>query len=71
VDYGSLDYAIADTKKAMQEVRSRGIHPFLITSDKKGAGYLKEISPQTQSIILPRVESLPVLLPALYKRLTA
>ncbi|MBI5585550.1 MAG: VWA domain-containing protein [Deltaproteobacteria bacterium] len=71
VDYGNLDYAIADTKKAMQEVRSRGIHPFLITSDKKGAGYLKEISPQTQSIILPRVESLPVLLPALYKRLTA
>jgi hypothetical protein len=71
VDYGSLEYAMADTKKAMQEVRSRGIHPFLITSDKKGAGYLKEISPQTQSIILPRVESLPVLLPALYKRLTA
>jgi hypothetical protein len=71
VDYGSLEYAIADTKKAMQEVRSRGIHPFLITSDKKGAGYLKEISPQTQSIILPRVESLPILLPALYKRLTA
>ena len=71
VDYGNLDYAIADTKKAMQEVRSRGIHPFLITSDKKGAGYLKEISPQTQSIILPKVESLPVLLPALYKRLTA
>jgi hypothetical protein len=30
----------------------------------------KEISPQTQSVILPRVESLPVLLPALYKRLT-
>jgi hypothetical protein len=71
VDYGTLDYAIADTKKAMQEVRSRGIHPFIITSDKKGATYLKEISPQTQSIILQHVESLPVLLPALYKRLTA
>ncbi len=71
VDYGSLEYAIADTKKAMQEVRSRGIHPFIITSDKKGASYLKEISPQTQSIILQHVESLPVLLPALYKRLTA
>lgn len=71
VDYGGLDYAIADTKKAMQEVRSRGVHPFIITSDKKGATYLKQISPQTQSIILPNVESLPVLLPALYKRLTA
>jgi hypothetical protein len=70
VDYGSLDYAIADTKKAIQEVRNRGIHPFIITSDKKGAAYLKEISPQTQSIILQHVESLPVLLPALYKRLT-
>ena len=70
LDYGSLDYAIQDTKKAIQECRNQRIHPFIITSDKKGASYLRQISPQTQSIILPKVELLPAMLPAIYKRLT-
>jgi nitric oxide reductase activation protein len=70
LDYGNLDYAIADTRKAIQEVRQKRIHPFIITSDKKSTDYLRRIAPQTQSIILPRVELLPTLLPAIYKRLT-
>ena len=70
LEYGYLDYAIADTKKAIQESRRKGIHPFIITSDKKGEDYLKRISPETGSIILPKVELLPTLLPAVYKRLT-
>lgn len=70
LEYGNLDYAIADTKKAIQEVRRRRIHPFIITSDQKSTDYLKRIAPQTQSIILPKVELLPTLMPALYKRLT-
>ena len=70
LEYGNLDYAIADTRKAMQEVRRNRIHPFIITSDQKGADYLRKISSETQSIVLPRVESLPTMLPSLYKRLT-
>lgn len=70
LEYGNLDYAIADTGKAIQEARRARIHPFIITSDQKGADYLRRISSDTQSIVLPRVESLPTLLPALYKRLT-
>ncbi len=70
LEYGVLDYAVADTKKAIQETRRKRIHPFIITSDKKGEEYLKRISPQTGSIILPKVELLPKLLPAIYKRLT-
>ncbi len=70
LEYGNLDYAIADTGKAIQEARRQKIHPFIITSDQKGAEYLKLISTETQSVVLPRVESLPTLLPALYKRLT-
>ena len=65
------DYAIADTCKAIQEVRRNRIHPFIITSDQKSTDYLKRIAPQTQSIILQKVELLPQLLPAIYKRLTA
>ena len=70
LEYGDLNYAIADTGKALREARSKRIHPFIITSDKKGTSYLKQISPQTESVILPKVEMLPTLLPALYKRLT-
>lgn len=70
MEYGNLEYAISDTKKAIQEARSKQIHPFIITSDKKGSDYLQMISPQTECVILPKVELLPTLLPNLYKRLT-
>jgi len=70
LEYGNLDYAIADTHKAIQEASRKRIHPFIITSDAKSADYLRRIAPQTQSIIVPRVELLPGLLPAIYKRLT-
>ena len=69
-EYGTLSYAISDTKKAIQEARQKRIHPFIITSDKKGAEYLKQIAPQSQSIVLSKVELLPTMLPAIYKRLT-
>ncbi|CAB1085249.1 hypothetical protein D1AOALGA4SA_12737, partial [Olavius algarvensis Delta 1 endosymbiont] len=70
LEYGNLDYAIADTKKAIQEAQRQRIHPFIITSDQKSTDYLRRIAPQTQSIILPKVEMLPTLMPALYRRLT-
>jgi hypothetical protein len=70
MEYGNLEYAISDTKKAIQEARNKNIHPFIITSDKKGSDYLQMISPQTECVILPKVELLPTLLPAIYRRLT-
>ena len=70
LDYGDLDYAVADSKKAVLEARKLKINPFIITSDPEGAGYLAQITRLTQSIVLPRVEMLPSLLPTIYKRLT-
>jgi hypothetical protein len=70
LEYGNLEYATADTGKAIREARRAKIHPFIITSDQKGAEYLRKISSETQSIVLPSVDSLPTMLPALYKRLT-
>ena len=70
LEYGDVNYAIEDTKKAVREARMLRINPFIITSDKVGASYLNRISPQSQSIILPKVELLPKVLPAMYKRLT-
>ncbi|MBI5250707.1 MAG: VWA domain-containing protein [Desulfomonile tiedjei] len=71
IEYGSLDYAMADTRKAFKEARLNKVHPFIITSDEKGASYLKKICPQTQSVVLPKAEVLPHVLPAIYRRLTA
>ena len=70
LEYGTLGYAISDTRKALQEARQQRIHPFIITSDQKGSDYMKRICPQTGSIIVPRVEQLPFVLPAMYKRIT-
>lgn len=70
LEYGDLNYAIADTKKALQEARQHRIHPFIITSDQKGSAYMRWICPTTQRIVVPRVELLPRVLPAIYRRLT-
>ncbi len=70
LDYGDLRYAVADTKKAVMEARKQRIHPFIITSDREGAEYLEQVTRWTESIVLPRVELLPFMLPAVYKRLT-
>jgi hypothetical protein len=70
LEYGSLSYAIADTKRAIEEARQHRIHPFVITSDRRGSEYMKRICPRTQSIVVPRVEHLPLVLPAMYRRLT-
>lgn len=70
LEYGNLDYGVADTKKALQEARRHRVHPFIITCDRKGAEYMKRICPHTQSVVVPRVEQLPTMLPAMYKRLT-
>ena len=70
LEYGTLSYAVADTHRALREARRHRIHPFIITSDQKGSEYMKLICPQTQSIIVPKAEQLPTVLPAMYKRLT-
>lgn len=70
LEYGNLDYALSDTRKAIQEAEKKGIHPFIITSDVKSTQYLRHIVSETRSIIVPHVELLPHMLPALYKRLT-
>ncbi|MCG6895050.1 MAG: VWA domain-containing protein [Desulfobacteraceae bacterium] len=69
-EYGDLDYAVADTRNAADALQPSRIHPFVITSDREGADYLERMVPGAASVILPRVERLPDLLPRLYRRLT-
>ena len=46
LEYGTLDYAVADTGKAISEARQARIHPFIITSNHKGAEYLNQFLPR-------------------------
>jgi nitric oxide reductase activation protein len=63
-------YAVQDSRKALQEARDQGIHPFCITVDREGGEYLEGIYGKVAYTIIDDVASLPGRLPILYKRLT-
>lgn len=64
------DYALEDTKAALQEVKARGIHPFCITVDADARGYLARMYGEVCYLIIDRVQSLPERLPRIYRTLT-
>lgn len=65
------DYALEDTKKALQEARRQDIHPFCVTIDREADAYVRRMYGDVQFAVLDRAESLPVKLPRMYQRLTA
>lgn len=65
------DYAVEDTKKALQEARCLGIVPFCVTIDQEATEYQQRLSGDAWFTIVDRVESLPTRLPNIYRRLTA
>jgi nitric oxide reductase activation protein len=64
------EYALEDTKMALQEVRMRGIDPFCITVDREADDYLRRMYGDVRFLIIDHVETLPERLPRLYQRLT-
>lgn len=70
VDYGDVDYAIEDTRMALWEGRNKGINSFCITVDKKSRDYLPHMYGEANYTIIDNVESLPLSLPLIYKKLT-
>lgn len=63
-------YATADTKMALREAKRLGVHPYCITVDREGAEYLKGMYGEVAYMVIDQVESLPVKLPQIYRRLT-
>ena len=63
-------YAQADTKKALQEARIKGVFPFCITIDEQGGEYLADMYGERDFLVLDRVEKLPSVLPQMYQRFT-
>ena len=69
-DRTEKEYAIHDTKQALNEARREGITPFALTVDRAGHDYLKTMCEDMGYEVVGDIESLPRRLPALYRRLT-
>ena len=64
------EYAVHDTKKALDEAKIQGINSFCLTVDKNGHDYLKTMCSDMGYEILDDINDLPERLLVLYRRLT-
>ena len=63
-------YALEDTRMALNEAKQKGIHPFCITVDRNASDYIRKMYQDIQYLYISDIESLPVKLPLIYKKLT-
>lgn len=63
-------YALEDTRRALQEMRTRGVHCFGLTIDRRGGGWLPALFGPGHYAVFSRPEALPSVLPRLYARIT-
>ena len=63
-------YALEDTRRALLEVRARGVHCFGLTIDRRGRTWLPHLFGPGQFAVFSRPEALPSVLPRLYARIT-
>ncbi|MGW4485525.1 VWA domain-containing protein [Amycolatopsis sp. NPDC004368] len=73
LDYGQqygedavLDYALADTTRALAEARRAGVRPYLITVDPAGGDYLRTICDADEYHVISDPRDLPLALARLY-----
>jgi nitric oxide reductase activation protein len=64
------EYAIRDTRQALLEAKHKGIVPFLITVDKDGNDYLKDMCSDIGYEIVSDIDSLPERLANLYRNIS-
>lgn len=63
-------YGIEDTKKAIEEVKNKGITPFCITIDLDAKEYLPYLFGKNSYAVIRDAQKLPKLLPEIYMNLT-
>ena len=63
-------YALEDTRRALQEMRARGVHCFGLTIDRRGRSWLPHMFGPGHYAVFSRPDALPSLLPRLYARIT-
>ncbi|MCH7553298.1 MAG: VWA domain-containing protein [Chloroflexi bacterium] len=64
------EYAVHDTRMALNEARRKHITPFCLTVDRSGHDYLKTMCSDMGYEVVTDIHSLPERLPQLYRRLT-
>lgn len=64
-------YAIEDTRHALIEAKTVGIHPFCITVDKEAHAYIPHMYGEVNSVYIDQVAQLPRRLPEIYRHLTS
>ena len=70
-DGAEVEYAISDTRKALNEAREAGITPFVLTIDPQGNDYLRAMCDGIDYEVLEDINQLPARLLTLYRGLTA
>lgn len=68
-DGGDRRYLHEDTRMAVKEAVSKGVHPFCITVDTMANQYLPQIFGKGHYLVLDHINSLPKKLPEIYFRL--
>jgi hypothetical protein len=63
-------HALEDTRMALREARTQGVHPFCITVDRDAREYIQEMYDQVSYTIISNITTLPQRLPRIYKQLT-
>ena len=70
IDVRDPQYLRHDTKKAVEELATRGVHTFCLTLDPKADDYVSRIFGQKNYMVVDHVQRLPEKLPMLYAGLT-
>jgi hypothetical protein len=68
-DGAEVEYAIHDTRQALNEARERGVKPFVLTIDPQGNDYLRAMCDGLGYEVLTQVNELPLRLVSLYRSL--
>lgn len=71
IDVEDEKYLISDTKKAVDELSSRGMYGYCISLDKKADDYIQDIFGAGGYTVIDHVEKLPEKLPLLFTALTS
>lgn|SRR5690554_3602039 len=64
-------YGVEDTRRAVEEARVQGVHPFCLTIDRQAAAYLPKVFGHGQYALLSRPAELPTVLLDWMRRLVA
>jgi nitric oxide reductase NorD protein len=74
-DYGEdragREYALQDTKMALEEATRKKINTFCITIDRAGNDYLRKMCHPSRYLVIEETAALPRELPKIYRRLTS